>query len=94
MRSISYRDCAELVIRRLASLFIRQGDERRKAVETARSGRNHRDCRPAEAPIDSMHDQQEWYDHIESREVYFNYLGRYKRMRAAGMFDATYGFLK
>ena len=94
MRSLSYRDRAELVIRRLASLFIRQGDERRKAVEPARLGRNHRDCRLAEAPIDSMHDQQDWYDHIESRDVHFNYLRRYKRMRAAGVIDAAYGFLE
>lgn len=94
MRSLSYRDCAELVIRRLASLFIRQGDERRKAVETAQLGRDCRDCRLAEAPIDSMHDQQEWYDHIESREVCINHLRRYKRMRAAGVIDAAYGFLE
>lgn len=39
MRSLSYRDRAGLVVRRLASLFIRQGDERRKAVEKARLGR-------------------------------------------------------
>lgn len=94
MRSLSYRDCAELVIRRLASLFIRRGDERRKAVKQARLRRNHRDYRLAEAPIDSMHDQQEWYDHIESREVCYNHLRRYKRMRAAGMIDAAYGFLE